>query len=564
MKTVKTIIMASVLTAVTTMGFVNCSDIKLAPLPAQPVTVASIGEFCVSEPQDIVRLTKFMFVIDKSGSNVSGNASIGDPTPTDPGATKRGNALENFYNQNQQNQYLRWGLVTFQDPGTKAVITDGVDPIFTNDEAQIRSGIGFVRTGADAGGTPYGAALALAQRAIQKDIQLYPQEDNTYYVFFISDGVPTDITTEAAVRTAVRSVVNAKPGKVILSTGYYTGNQTVQQAAAMLSAMAEEGGGVYKDFQANPNLDINDLIVAGPSREPWIIKKTNVVAYNLSSAICEDGAFDTDSDSDGLCDRDEAAYNGRRNAAGTVFYFDPLKRYSNSGVYSNYSDYFAWRTFKFGESLPICNLTNGKLDIDFDGLNECEERAVTNANPSNPWNYRLTTADVKNPDSDGDTFIDLLETFAVRTSRGAYALDMFNVLAPMDSEQMSAGEQLKLHKNPLVPDPGAPTYDTEVTPTGVNALGQSCYRFKQERLQLHPTRAVSASNVLNGHAHGANENLVLLYYIQTPQSDPNGRGVYKYSYQKLTFDPARLPLDGYGAGLKLNQFSSYTIPEPAQ
>lgn len=562
MYTAKSIIASFGIGVILAVGFVNCSDIRLAPIPPEPVVVSSLGEFCVSEPQDIVRLTKFMFVIDKSGSNASGNGGV-DPTPTDPGATKRGNALENFYNQNQQNQYLRWGLITFQDPGTRPVITDGTDPIYTDDEAQVRDGINFVRTGPDAGGTPYGAALALTRRAIEKDIQLYPNEDNTYYVFFISDGVPTDITTEAAVRTAVRSVVDTKPGKVILSTGYYTGNLAVAQAVAMLRAMAEEGGGVYKDFQDDPNLDINELLVPGPSREPWIIKKTNVMVYNMSSAICEDGAFDTDSDSDGLCDRDELAYNGRRNRAGTIFNFDPTKRYSNLGVYANYSDYFAWRSLKFDESLPTCNLTNGKLDEDFDGLNECEERAVTNNNPANPWDYRLTTADPKNPDSDGDTFLDMIETFAVRTARGAYALDMFNVLAPMDSEVASAGEQLRQHRNPLVPDPEALAYDTFVSPTGINALGQACYLFRQTKLRLYPTRAVSAANVMAGHAHAANENLVLIYYMQTPQSDPNGRGVIKYSYQKLVFDPARLPLDGYGAGLRLDRFESYTVPEPA-
>lgn len=546
--------------AVLLMGFVNCSDIRLAPLPPEPVNAASLGEFCVAEPQDIVRLTKFLFVIDKSGSNASGNGAL-DPTPTDPGAVKRGNAIENFYNDNIDNEYLRWGLITFQDPGTRPVITDGTDPIFTDDETQIRDGINFVRTGPDAGGTPYGAALALAQRAIERDVRDYPQEDNTYYVFFISDGVPTDVTTEAAVRSAVRSVVNVRPGKVILSTGYYTGNLAVPTAVSMLRAMAEEGGGVFKDFQANPDLDINDLIVAGPSREPWIIKRTNVMVYNTSSAICEDGRFDTDSDSDGLCDRDELAYDGRRNRTGTIFRFDPTKRYSNSGTLANYSDYFAWRSLKFEESLPICSLMNGKMDEDFDGLNECEERAINNPNPSNPWGYRLTTSDPKNPDSDGDTFIDMIETFAIRSTRGAYALDMLNVLGFMDSEPISAGDQLRQHRNPQMPDSGAPSYDTFVTPTGINAQGQACYRFQQTKLQLHSTRATASGQVLPQHVHRANENVVLLYYIQTPQSDPNGRGVFRYSYQKLTFDPSRLPLDGYGAGLKLDNFETYTIPE---
>ena len=59
--------------------------------------------------------------------------------------------------------------------------------------------------------------------------------------------------------------------------------------------------------------------------------------------------------------------------------------------------------------------------------------------------------------------------------------------------------------------------------------------------------------------HAAGENIVLVYYLQTPEKDPNGKGVLRYSYQKLKFKDAVV---GNGAGLQFAEpnFQTYKIP----
>lgn len=55
---------------------------------------------------------------------------------------------------------------------------------------------------------------------------------------------------------------------------------------------------------------------------------------------------------------------------------------------------------------------------------------------------------------------------------------------------------------------------------------------------------------------------MLVYFIQTPQNDPQGDGVYMYSVQKLLHDPARSAVLSTDAGLKVEDgvFTQYIIP----
>ncbi|MBK9294050.1 MAG: hypothetical protein IPM57_06330 [Oligoflexia bacterium] len=49
----------------------SCSDTRLLKPREKPSNVSSVGQFCTQPPDTSTVFTKFLFVIDKSGSNVS-------------------------------------------------------------------------------------------------------------------------------------------------------------------------------------------------------------------------------------------------------------------------------------------------------------------------------------------------------------------------------------------------------------------------------------------------------------------------------------------------------------
>lgn len=516
-----------------------CSDVRLQPIPPGKINIQSSGEFCTQSPDAIKRYTKLMFVMDKSGSNQT----------TDPGANKRAGSLERFYNDNKDKDYLRWGMISFRDPGTKAEIGGEQDPIFVGedpaDEQTVREAIDSLRRG-DNGGTPYGAALALTQKAIETDLRAYPDEDNTYMVFFVSDGEPTDgARDEASLRALVRNITQLSPGKVFLSTGYYDAGNANGTAISRLRAMAEEGNGKFVNFRDTDDFDFNELIVGGPTKEPWQVK--NFVVYNLNASVCEDGKIDTDSDADGLCDKDEVKYG-----------LDPTKRFSKPG---GYGDYFRWREIKFGETLPYCI---DRTDRDMDMLTECEEAYIYNSTPVGPSpDIRIPNrGDPDNPDTDLDGFLDGLEIFMFRDKSSA--MNARDVLTTFDSE-MDAGTQIKQHKNPMKWDPEAFAYDTKILPKEIRAdTGQTCYTFSQTKLLIYDTKAISIEDNFPHLVHKAGENVVYVHFIQTPQREPFGTGVLMYSFQKLKAASQGIS-DSYGAaiGLKVrdDKFQSYVVPK---
>ncbi len=61
------------------LSMTACSDIKLGAISPKGPQVESLGTFCTKDPDELNRFTKFLFVMDKSGSN----------STTDPNNVKR-------------------------------------------------------------------------------------------------------------------------------------------------------------------------------------------------------------------------------------------------------------------------------------------------------------------------------------------------------------------------------------------------------------------------------------------------------------------------------------------
>ena len=151
-------------------------------------------------------------------------------------------------------------------------------------------------------------------------------------------------------------------------------------------------------------------------------------------------------------------------------------------------------------------------------------------------NAKIKKLDPENPDTDRDGIIDGIEIFVFYTRSLAYALDPDNLSRNFDGES-PAIQQILEHRHPLFPDSEQIKYDFEVT-QNTKVEDQDCYLFQQSTLPLYRTMPVSIGATLPGLEHVENENIVLLYYLQTPQSAPNGDAVLKYSLQKLKNDEA--------------------------
>jgi hypothetical protein len=329
-------------------------------------------------------------------------------------------------------------------------------------------------------------------------------------VFFVSDGEPTDINNEGELNKLVKDIVDIDPKNVALSAAFYGSNG--DEAARRLERMAKLGNGKFVNFETNANWDFNDLIVK-PTFEPWQLKY-ELIVYNLNAGFCEDGKVDVDSDADGMCDKDELRMPG----------FDPRKRFSFD---DGYGDYFHWRRFKYGETLPPCT---DRSDEDHDLLTGCEEKYIRNERPTQDI---PNSGDPKNPDTDRDGILDGIETFVYMRRTMAYAMDSFNLQENFDGEE-PARRQIGQHRSPLVRDADQPAYDTRLTPIAGRAL--DCYQFTQSVLPLYSTLEVKAGDTLPGLEHKAWENAVYVHYIQTRQSDPKGDGILRYSVQKLNND----------------------------
>ena len=241
-----------------------------------------------------------------------------------------------------------------------------------------------------------------------------------------------------------------------------------------------------------------------------------------------------DSDTDGMCDRDEIAMNDlyaeKLRAEGKSF--DPANRFSFG---DGYGDFFHWLRFKYpGKSLRPCE---DRSDEDFDLLTKCEENEIENNSNTDSI---FKTGDPKIFDTDRDGIIDGIETYVYfasqstgRATRYTAALDKENLKDHPDGEE-SVLVQIQEHRNPWFHDPEAEAYDTHLSKLNSK---KECYLFSQSVLPVYETLEVKRGNTLPGLEHPAGGNSVMVYYIQMLQSEPGSVGILKHSVQKIDWGP---------------------------
>ncbi len=555
-------------------SFQNCSDVHLKRPVEQAIIQSSKDELCVAPPEGTPRYSKVIFVVDKSGSNQN----------TDPTNIRRADNIQAFVNSKRGDPFYKWSYIVFGLSSSDAQAYINKDnnvkaPVFGT-PADMDTAIARHRATRDNGCTPYLAGLDLAQTAIKDDIEAFPDEDSVYNIFFISDGFPTDsgatrggcggarpvrASPEDPYIKKVVDLVALLPDRIFVNTAYYTpaaseaARSPDQRAAAEgLAYMATAGKGLFTDFLNNDKISFNE-VKTGTRPERWMIKR--MMTYNLNSAFCSDATIDADSDADGICDKDEQLYNNVFAAKlPPGLKFDPQNRNS---IDNTYSDAFSFNIISSNNTIEPCTLPNDDKDMDM--LNQCEERMLSDSQANGPtpqWTDQLKTlyggaASPKNPDSDGDGFMDSLEFFVFGVNSAPV-----NYLNLQDrySGGITGETILAEHRHPRDPTRfDSDNYDANLIHTGINSDGQNCYRFNQTQLALYPTQPVTPPQV-SGYeylAHETDENIVLVYYIVVRERDPNGKGVMLYSFQRFRWQDA-----SFNAGISLSKgFEQYTVPK---
>lgn len=524
------------------MPFIQaCGEIRVNQATEDYMSVNAQGKICTDLPAELGLNTKILFVVDKSGSNGT----------TDPNNILRAESMRNLINQYVGNEHIFWGLIEFHGDGARFMIETADDPpsYFTNDSNEALDAVARFEDLTDQDATPYLAALSRARDAVETDLRNSAEEmASNYNVIFISDGQPTD-STDPQIMTSVNNLVNLSRGNVHLSTVYYGPDNAA--AELRLQDMADRGTGIYQRAQPGVPIDLSRFILASQSNEPYLIKKFMV--YNLTSAMCDDGTVGGDSDADGLCDKDEVRYNQQ-------FQNDPIRRArmngktfnpANRNSFSNQlNDSIYYRYIVYNEALPIGCTAKDDEDEDMDMLSACEEKFLYNQNPQGPtvaWTDKMIQrgkqGDSKYFDTDGDGILDSLELFFFKNKSSP--LNFNNLMERMnghDNEYFISN-----HLNPINPTSETP-YKGRFTRVDPDAQGRNCYTYSQASLPLYNTQAVSPfqTSGLYNLAHGENENVILIYFIQTPEYAPNSKGFLRYSYQKMTKEfngPTDLNLD---------------------
>jgi hypothetical protein len=503
-------------------SLIACSDVSLFKNVTSNGPIE--GKLCLDNPDTITSYTKFLFVVDQSGSNAG-------PEGTDPGGVKRRTGIDSFIDKmTLAGGNFQYGLILFS--GDTAQVSD---PAFTPEPLVAHELMSVIGQNDD-NTTPYIGALAATHNTIQTDIAAHPDEKNIYFVIFVSDGSPccpiTDQPDPQIFQNVVDLVSNAD-AQISLSTGYY-GKGNTEGEEERLKTMAKLGGGKYLDLESQGIWDFGELLGRNDDAMPWQMKY-QVVVYNLNAGFAEDGRVLVDSDSDGLTDQEELLLTKRLGIQ-----LDPSRRNSAGDGYGDYIRAVARRD---GDTLRTCQDSS---DADQDLLTVCEERYIQNDNPT-PVTLPKH-GDTKNPDTDGDGILDGMEVFSYAFGSLGYAMNDQNMTYSVAGTTELAGTRLLKHLSPQWNNDITPAYNTKVLPDG---RGMACFNFKQTVLQLYPTLAVKAGETTPGLEHEAGVNVILVYYIQTYKKDTHGNGYLRYSLQKLKNDPSTLSAIASGTAIRL-------------
>lgn len=228
---------------------------------------------CRTEQVSVLKPTKVIFLVDVSGSNLTGPRGDSDQG-TDPEKKFRFGVINEFFQKHGGKPSISWSFITFSGTKAKALIksNDDQQPQFGNQDIMRTTLLKFNDV-KDDGATPYKAALRMAGRLIRDDLQSLNATDalmTQYRIAILTDGYPTDYCSGGASANCpgkiedhrlmkdVQSLVNLSPDAIQLSSVYY--GLPDAEAAARLKGMAKAGNGQSVDTNVNQKIQLDDVI----------------------------------------------------------------------------------------------------------------------------------------------------------------------------------------------------------------------------------------------------------------------------------------------------------------
>lgn len=461
------------------VGTLSCFDQNLDPLSpfaGQDSEFATVrADFCTMDADQVKGNLKFVFVIDKSGSN----QNLPDALGTDAQGARRYLPLLNFLGAGAADPTVYYSLVNFS---TNASLVQG----FTNDRTSFTSLIQRESNPAnatpaqptDGGWTNYLAALTTVNNLISGDIaaaKLQPEIQSSYYVvIFVSDGAPwvsdTQLQSSVDILNAVLTVKGYQETEkewvesIQIHTGYYYNDSLDTQAQQLLKDMAAKGDGDSYQFSSGQIIDFNQFSV--PTRQVKHALR-DILVENVNTTWWE-GSLLQDSDGDGLPDSVEVASGSDPRNKDTdgngisdfVEYISTGKPCSDAGcLASKAAPYTSCNRFvKTGWNGVGSKFT----DQDKDLLNDCEESVILGS--------KMDTFD-----SNGDWIPDEMEF----RRKMAFLPGRVETMLDPDNDGVNSYNELKFFTPPAYPNDkvlGLRSYDYDLSVVSQDAR-HDCYRL---------------------------------------------------------------------------------------
>jgi len=390
------------------LSLLSCTRVDWVPLegavePYAPPTLQVSARVCASAPEEVEYPLRVLFVVD-------GSESMEVSDPPDPSTGLRGRqvavreAWERLLSQSRASGEVRVGLLRFSaqaQPLTQADADGDGEPdsLFTSDPRALEVAtdkLSFTdRT------TNYLNALDAAYVALRGEALSASGEAlgrSRFVVIFISDGLPSDGASGAQgglseqVLSKITDLRRLEAlfgvGEVQLHTLFVSTPQALaldDGAQALLSAMAEAGGGTYRSAPSGERLSFLHISLSS-LRRLYSLKALVPLALHLAQRDAQrpaqveprwdEGAF-LDADQDGAPSCGEPMVDSDGDGLADLFErrvgTDPLLADTDG---DHLGDLVEWEARRAGlDPLDpvgaVCD--TGDLDGDGDGLNDCEE-----------------------------------------------------------------------------------------------------------------------------------------------------------------------------------------------
>lgn len=364
--------------------YTNCSKTPLTRY-LELNSTGLTASFCTQKASDVRSNMKFIFIMDRSGSNQTRYTTDTPPLSlpgTDPDGNLRFPPLLNFISSYQNTPNVFWSLINFST--NAQVLGNDFDPDVASFYGKVQNQQIQTQT-LDTGWTDYLKALTAARTLITEDIkkakEQFPIVASTYVVFFISDGAPivsgNVMLSSSEIYASVEGMLSLKNENPLLveairfNTGFYYSDANPDATArTLLTEMAKRGYGEYLEFGGGAQIDFSKYSALVRQqrfdlKELWFVNAS--VAWNGYKLAIDD-------DSDSIPNDVEAAEGSDPNLADS----------DNNSVGDAVERKISGKACKAANCARVgaatfiqCNnfqRVNGiYVDRDGDGLNDCEE-----------------------------------------------------------------------------------------------------------------------------------------------------------------------------------------------